>query len=65
MKTLTDIAPRSHNREHLFILSSPKFVGRWQCGLETMPGQAQWKLHLTFAHSPSPALATVNHDKQS
>jgi len=26
-----------------------------------MSGQAQWKLHLTLAHSPSPAFVTVNH----
>jgi hypothetical protein len=64
MKTLTKPRPRFLYREHFAVSRNPKLVGQWQHGIETISGQAQWKLHLTFAHSPSPALATVNHYKQ-
>jgi hypothetical protein len=43
------------------LAAGAKLVGQWQRGIETMAGQAQWKLRLTLAHSPSPARATVNH----
>jgi hypothetical protein len=61
MKTLTNIRPRSDHPEHFAVPRKPKLVGQWQRGIETMSGHAQWKLHLTFAHSATPALATVNH----
>jgi hypothetical protein len=64
MKALTNICPRSDHREDFAVPRRAKLVGQWQRGIETMSGQAQWKLHLAFAHSPSPALATVNHYKQ-
>jgi hypothetical protein len=65
MKTLTNICPLSDHREHFAVPRRPKLVGQWKHGIETMAGQAQWKLHLTLAHSASPALATVNHRQQS
>jgi hypothetical protein len=61
MKALTNLCPRSDHREHFAVPRNPKLVGHWQRGLETIAGHAQWKLHLTFAHSPSPDSATVNH----
>ena len=65
MKTLTNIGPRSDHEEHFAVPRNPKLVGQWQRGIETMSGQVQWKLHLTLAHSSSPALTTVNHYKQT
>jgi len=64
MKALTNLCPRSDHREHFAVSRNPKLVGQWQPGIEMMSGQAQWKLHLTLAHSPSPALAIVNLCKQ-
>ena len=64
MKTFTKIRPRSYHYRHFAVPRKPKLVGQWQRGIETISGHAQWKLHLTFAHSPSPAFATVNHYKQ-
>ena len=61
MKALTNLCPRWVHREHFAVPSNPKLVGQWQHGIETISGQAQWKLHLALAHSPSPALVTVNH----
>jgi hypothetical protein len=60
MKKLTNIRPQRHHREHFAVPRNPKLVGQWQRGIEKMSGQARWKLHLTFAHSPTPALPTVN-----
>jgi len=60
MKMLTNIRPRSQYREHFAVPCNPKLVGQWQRGIEAMSGTAQWKLHLTLAHSPAPALPTVN-----
>ena len=59
MKMLTNIRPRSQYREHFAVPRNPKLVGQWQRGIETMSGTAQWKLHLTLAHSPAPALPTL------
>ena len=64
MKTLINIRFLSHQREHFAVPRNPKLVGQWQRGIETTSGQTQWKLHLTLAHSPSPAFATVNHGPQ-
>jgi hypothetical protein len=64
MKTLTNIRPQQHHREHFAVPRNPKLVGQWQHGIETIAGYAQWKLHLTLAHSPSPAFATVNYCQQ-
>ena len=64
MKALTNLCPRSDDREHFAVPHNPKLVGQWQGGIETIPGQAQWKLHLTLAHSPSLAFATANHYEQ-
>ena len=64
MKTLTNIRPRSHHREHFAVPRKPKLVGQWQRGIETMSGHAQCKLHLAFAPSPPPTFATVNHYQQ-
>src|SRR5215472_12852294 len=47
------------------VMRTKRLVGQWQCRLEKISGDAQWKLHLTFPHSPSPAFATVNHYKQT
>ena len=55
METLTKHPFSILHLEHFAVPGNPKLVGQWQRGLETMSGQAQWKLHLTFAHSPSPA----------
>jgi hypothetical protein len=67
MKTLTDILPRSRNREHFTVPRSPKLIGQWQRGIETMSGQALWKLRLTSPirhHQPSQRLTTTNsHDR--
>jgi hypothetical protein len=64
MKTL--IKPRSRflHQEHFAVSLNPKLIGQWQHGIETRSGQAQWKLHLTLAHSPSAAFATVNYRQQ-
>jgi hypothetical protein len=51
MKTLTSIRSQWHHREHFAVPRHPNLVGQWRRGIETMSGQAQWKLHLTFAHS--------------
>jgi hypothetical protein len=59
MKTLTNIRPRSHHSEHSAAPRNPKLVGQWQRGIETIPGHAQWKLHLTFARSPSPRVVSL------
>ena len=64
MKTFTTIRPWSYHYRHFAVSGQPRLVGQWQHGIETISGHAQWKLHLTFAHSPSPAFATVNHCKQ-
>jgi hypothetical protein len=58
--------PRSRHlrREDFAAPRSPELVGQWQRGIETIAGHAQWKLHFTFAHSPSPAFVTVNHCQQ-
>jgi hypothetical protein len=64
MKALTNIDSRSAQREDFAVSRHPKLVCQWQLGIETMSGQAQWKLHLTLAHSPSPAVATINHYQQ-
>jgi hypothetical protein len=64
MKALTNLCPRSDHREHFAVPRNPKLVGQWQRGIETISGQAQWKLHLTLAHSPSLAFATANHYEQ-
>jgi hypothetical protein len=63
MKTLTE--PRSPflHPEHFAVPRKPKLVGQWQHGIEAMSGHAQWKLHLTFAPSPLPPFATINHYK--
>jgi hypothetical protein len=45
------------------VMKTTRLVGQWQRGLEKISGYAQWKLHLTFPHSPSPGFATVNHYK--
>jgi hypothetical protein len=50
--------------EHFAVSRNPKLVGQWQHGIETISGHGQWKLHLTLAHSPSPAFATVNYCQQ-
>ena len=64
MKPLTDIRPRSYPRKHFAVSRNPKLVGQWQYGIETILGHVQWKLHLTLAHSPSPAFAIVNQCQQ-
>ena len=64
MKTLTKPRSRFLYREHFAVSRNPKLVGQWQHGIETISGHLQWKLHLTLAHSPSPAFATVNHCQQ-
>jgi len=61
MKALTNLSFRADLREHFAVPRNPKLVGQWQRGFETLSGPTQWKLHLTLAHSPSSALATVNH----
>ena len=61
MKTLTDDSFSILHGEHFAVPRRPKLVGQWQHGIETISGHAQWKLHLTLAHPPSPAFATVNH----
>jgi hypothetical protein len=61
MKPLINLCPGFDDREHFAVPRNPKLVGQWQRRIETISGQAQWKLHLTLAHSPSSALATVNH----
>ena len=60
MKTLTDIRPRSCPCNHFAVSCIPKLAGQWQHGIEPISGCVQWKLHLTLAHSPAPALPTVN-----
>jgi hypothetical protein len=60
MKALINLCPRSDYREPFAVPRNPKLVGQWRRGIETLSGPTQWKLHLTLAHSPSPALATVN-----
>ena len=64
MNTLTDISDRTRHREAFAIPHNPKLVAQWQRGLETTGRHAQWKLHLTLAHSPSPDFATINHGQQ-
>ena len=64
MKALTNLSARSGHRDRFAVPRNLKLVGQWQRGIETILGQAQWKLHLTLARSPSPAFATVNHCKQ-
>jgi hypothetical protein len=64
MKTLTDIRSRSYPRKRFAVSRNPKLVGQWQHGIETIAGHAQWKLHLTLAHSPSSTFATVNYCQQ-
>jgi hypothetical protein len=64
MKTFTTIRPWSYHYRHFAVPGQPRLAGQWRHGIETISGYAQWKLHLTFAPSPSPALATVNHHKQ-
>jgi hypothetical protein len=64
MKTLTEPHGRFLQRGHFAVSRNPKVVGQWQHGIETMSGYAQWKLHLTLAHSLSPAFVTVNHWKR-
>jgi len=64
MKTLTKPRSRFLYREHFAVSRNPKLVGQWQHGIETISGHLQWKLHLTLAHSPSPAFATINHCEQ-
>jgi hypothetical protein len=64
MKMLTNAFPQPLCRQHFGVLHKPKLVGCWQDGIETMSGHAQWKLRLTFAHSPSPAFAAVNDCRQ-
>jgi hypothetical protein len=64
MKALTNLCPRSDHREYLAVPRNPKLVGQWQRGIETISGQAQWKLHLTLAHYPSASFATANHYEQ-
>jgi hypothetical protein len=64
MKALINLCPRPDYREHFAVPRNPKLVGQWQRGIETISGQAQWKLHLTLAHSPSLAFATANHHEQ-
>jgi len=64
MKALTNLCPRSGYREHFAVPRNPKLVGQWQRRIETISGQAQWKLHLTLAHSPSLDFATANHYEQ-
>jgi hypothetical protein len=63
MKTVAKIWSRSH-RERFAVPRNPNLVAQWQRGFETIPGPTQWKLHLTLAHYPSPAFATVNHCQQ-
>jgi hypothetical protein len=57
-------APRFLQREHFAVSRNPKLVGQWQHGIETISGHVQWKLHLTLAHLPSAAFATINHCQQ-
>jgi hypothetical protein len=64
MKTLTEPRTRFLYREHFAVSRNPKLVGQWQYGIETILGHVQWKLHLTLAHSPSPAFAIVNQCQQ-
>ena len=59
MKTLTNIRPRADHSEHFAVPRKPALVGQWQRGIETMSGHAQWKLHLTFACSPSPRVGSL------
>ena len=61
MKALTNLCPRSDDREHFAVPHNPKLVGQWQRRFETVSGYTQWKLHLRFAHSLSPGSATFNH----
>lgn len=58
MKALARIYPGFHPRRFA-VPRKPNRVGQWQTGIETMSGQAQWKLQLTLAHYPSTAFATV------
>jgi hypothetical protein len=64
METLTKPRFRFLYQEHFAVSRNPKLVGQWQHGIETISGYAQWKLHLTLAHSRSPAFATINHCEQ-
>jgi hypothetical protein len=64
MKTLTNICRQSVPEEHFAIPRNRELLGQWQRGIETMSGPAQWKLHLTLAHSLSAGFATINRDKQ-
>jgi hypothetical protein len=64
MKTLTKIRPRSYQPQYFAVPGHPELVGQLQRGIETIAGHTQWKLHLTLAHSPSQAFATVNHRQQ-
>jgi hypothetical protein len=64
MKTFTKPLPRFLHREYFAVPHNPKLIAQWQPGFEAISGQTAWKLHLTLAHSPSPAFATVNHCKQ-
>jgi hypothetical protein len=64
MKTLTNIYPPSYDHGVFAIAHHPKLVAQWQRGLEVTGRNAQWKLHLTLAHSPSSAFATLNHCQQ-
>jgi hypothetical protein len=64
MKTFTTIRPWSDHYRHFAVPGQPSLVGQWQHGIETISGYAQWQLHLTYAHSPSPAFATVNQCQQ-
>ena len=64
MKTLTNALPQSLYPEHFALPRNQKLVGRWQHGIETTSGRAQWKLHVTLAHSSLPVLARVNHSQQ-
>ena len=64
MKTFTTIRSWCYHYRHFAVPGQPRLVGKWQHGIEEISGYPQWKLHLTFAHSPSPAFAAVNHYKQ-
>jgi len=64
METLTEPRSRFLHLEHFAVSGNSKLVGEWQHGIETISGKLQWKLHLTLAHSPSPAFATVNYCQQ-
>ena len=63
-KTLSTICPRSLDSKAVGDPRNPKLVAQWQRGLETMSGQAQWKLHFTLAQSLSSDFATVNRCEQ-